>query len=256
MEIDINNPAVKSTKLKYVKKASITESFKKSFPGLVPIKTYVEDKVVSPDRELTIASLSKRFEKIFTTGISNEEYNFDGSLWGLRGSPSWHYRLWVPFITYRGSVNYKFMKTTFPSASTTAGVTTFTLPKSNRLTIYWASLPGDKLDPTLNGLIVNDNTVNPWTEVSLPAYDLVPCRETDPCLPNMPVTRSIHVFTDSADSETYDIYGSVGDDFSLGPFVGIPPCVFTPPAAAPSSWANTSLAGPTTAMVGNKKFVK
>jgi len=219
-----------------IRKSFVTEEFKKPFPGLVPTKLMMEDKVCSPDRELTVVGLMKRFEKMVVTDleVSGNTFPANAAIFNLvpsTGSYSWHKALYAQFITHRGSICIKIMKTVFPTATTSAGppaVTTFTLPITNRVQVTWSADAGDQNWRELNGMIWNDTTFNPWTEVTLPAYDLVHCRETIPALSDIPLNPNFTTYTDGA-QDPFELYAAVGDDYSLGPYVG-PPLVHVTPA--------------------------
>ena len=209
-----------------MRKSFVTKDFEKPFPGLVPTKSFMEDKLCSPDGVQTVVELLRRFELVGVGPVNDTFLN--GNFSTFAGVDYyWHSVLTLPFLTYRGGMNWKIMKHAY-TAAVTAGTplaTTWSVPSVNKLFIFWDFGTGTDQWPDLNGQIINDLTFNPWVEFNTPNYDNVYCRSMINPLQVEPDHPKFRIMVDNVDDgagEYFDTYAAVADDFSLGPFVGCP----------------------------------
>jgi len=203
------SPAIRGV----AKKSSLTSVFGRPFRSIVPITSTFEKNICSPDFVNSVTELCKRYELFEYTTTSPIL-----PLAGVDGWPtaSWHRWLVLPFITWRGSSNYKLFSNNISATPATSMSAQF---------LQSGTVPGmDSLGGTLY------HKVNPGSmvEVNMPYYEPLICREVHPTLAEIP-TGLAYRFGFSPAGDTVYVLGAAGDDFSLGPMVGPPLIVYTAP---------------------------
>jgi len=211
-------PPAMAVSKKVTKKCDPYAVFAKPFPGLVPIKLAKEHGLASSEQILTVVELMRRFEPNQTLALNTttvKPIGFDGF-----SATSWHRRLAWPFLLWRGGTHYKakcVFANTLQQCNVQINSTSGDIPTVGELSICGV------YNHVEGGAQNSDST-----EVYIPYNDLLHCREVTPSLSQLPDPDTVS-FTTVALAHT--LWMAVGDDFTLGPFVGIPLLQYTQPAS-------------------------
>jgi len=201
------------------KKCDVYALFNKPFKPALPIKLSKEKGLASPEHIVTIVELMRRFELNQVIAL-NSTVTLDNGFDGF-SALTWHRRLAWPFALWRGGVHYKAIMQFISS--------------NNQCNIQINSTYGDT--PTLGELTISGmRRQATWgahagtpNEVYVPFSDLLHCREVTPSLSQLPDPDTVSFTTVNT---AHELWMAVGDDFTLGPFIGIPLIQYTTPGAS------------------------